>query len=230
VLRRVRHQGPSGLGFVLLAAEGGGEHSDRGPGRCRELGTSPGAASSRFCDRDSEPSTEELGVTHWSSRLLVDRLASWMDLVEVWFGILERQAIRRGVINGQKTSTPSSDLRQRVERPLRAIRPDRDRRGKHQEGKPIYHPKLVLSTNCFQMTPDPTVSIFGLVQQSPKRVVFTSKALFLGHGGKSVKVPTFATIGAFGATWIGHFLAGSKRVTVLSRNSLMPRVRRVCAI
>ena len=51
------------------------------------------------------PPPKRLGVTHWSSRLLADRLGiehstptsgSWLNLVEVCFGIIERQAIRRG--------------------------------------------------------------------------------------------------------------------------------------
>jgi hypothetical protein len=31
--------------------------------------------------------------------------ASWMNLVEVWFGIIERQAIRRGVFTTVKDNT-----------------------------------------------------------------------------------------------------------------------------
>ena len=61
--------------------------------------------------------------------------ASWMNLVEVWFGIVERQAIRRGVFKSLKDSTPRSELHRRLERPLAPIRLDRDLRGDPQEGQ-----------------------------------------------------------------------------------------------
>jgi len=62
--------------------------------------------------------------------------ASWMNLVEVWFSLIERQAIRRGVF------TSVRDLNAKIrayidgwKRPLPSLRVDQDRRGDPQEGE-----------------------------------------------------------------------------------------------
>ena len=43
--------------------------------------------------------------------------ASWMNLVEVWFGIIERQAIRRGIFKRQGPQHQAPRLHRRLERP-----------------------------------------------------------------------------------------------------------------
>ena len=44
--------------------------------------------------------------------------ASWINLVEVWFGIIERQAIHRGSFAASPTSPAHPHLHRRLERPL----------------------------------------------------------------------------------------------------------------
>ena len=54
---------------------------------------------------------------------------SWLNLVEVFFGIITRQAIRRGSFDSVKELTAAIDrIHLRLERTLRTIRLDQDRR------------------------------------------------------------------------------------------------------
>jgi hypothetical protein len=53
--------------------------------------------------------------------------ASWMNLVEVWFSLIERQAIHRGTFGSSRTSTPRSAPTSRLERPRPSLRVDQDR-------------------------------------------------------------------------------------------------------
>ncbi len=66
--------------------------------------------------------------------------ASWMNLVEVWFGIIERQAIHRGTFGSrQRPQRQDPRLHRRLERPLPPLRLDQDRRPDPQEGQPSDH-------------------------------------------------------------------------------------------
>ena len=53
---------------------------------------------------------------------------SWLNLVEIFFGIITRQAIRRGTSPASRTSSPRSSIHRRLERPLPPLRLDQDRR------------------------------------------------------------------------------------------------------
>ena len=67
--------------------------------------------------------------------------ASWMNLVEVWFGIIESQAIHRGTFNSVTTelSAKNPGLLRRMERPRPPLRLDQDRRPDPQESQPSEH-------------------------------------------------------------------------------------------
>ena len=59
---------------------------------------------------------------------------SWLNLVEVWFGIIERQAIHRGTFPSVRDlMIKIRDLHQRLERPLPTLRLDQDRRPDPQQ-------------------------------------------------------------------------------------------------
>jgi transposase len=65
---------------------------------------------------------------------------SWLNLVEVWFGIIERQAIRRGTFNSVRDLKHQDPrLHRRLERPLPPLRLDQDRRPDPQESQPSDH-------------------------------------------------------------------------------------------
>ena len=54
---------------------------------------------------------------------------SWLNLVEVWFGIIERQAIRRGVFPAVRDLTGKiRTLHQRLEQPLPPVHLDQNTR------------------------------------------------------------------------------------------------------
>ena len=53
---------------------------------------------------------------------------SWLNLVEVWFGIIERQAIHRAPSLGPRPDDQDPRLHQRLERPLPALRMDQNTR------------------------------------------------------------------------------------------------------
>ena len=60
-----------------------------------------------------------------------------MNLVEVWFGIIERQAIRRGTFGSVRDlTTKIRGFHRRLERPLPPIGLDQDRRPDPHKGKP----------------------------------------------------------------------------------------------
>ena len=60
-----------------------------------------------------------------------------MNLVEVWFGIIERQAIHRGTFSSVKRPQRQDPrLHRRLERPLPPLRLDQDRRPDPQESQP----------------------------------------------------------------------------------------------
>ena len=75
--------------------------------------------------------------------------ASWLNLVEVWFGIIERQAIHRGTFASVRELIGQDPrLHQRMERPLPPVRLDQDRRRNPQESQPsnnFKHEPLVAS-------------------------------------------------------------------------------------
>ena len=74
--------------------------------------------------------------------------ASWLNLVEVWFGIIERQAIHRGTFgNVRELTTAIKKLHRRLERPGPPVRLDQNSRPNPQESKPstnFKHGPLVL--------------------------------------------------------------------------------------
>ena len=64
--------------------------------------------------------------------------ASWMNLVEVWFGIIEKRAIHRGTLRlRQRPQRQDPRPHRRLERSLPLIRVDQDRRRDPQEGQPF---------------------------------------------------------------------------------------------
>ena len=54
--------------------------------------------------------------------------ASWLNLVEVWFGIIERQAIRRGVFPSVRDLMIRSGPHRRLEQPQAPLHLDQDTR------------------------------------------------------------------------------------------------------
>ena len=63
--------------------------------------------------------------------------ASWMNLVEVWFGIIERQAIHRGTFASRhRPQRQDPRLHRRLERPLPPVRLDQDRRPDPRQSQP----------------------------------------------------------------------------------------------
>jgi transposase len=57
------------------------------------------------------------------------RSASWMNLAEVWFAIIERQAIHRGTFgNVRETHHRDQDIHRRLEQPRPPIHLDQNRR------------------------------------------------------------------------------------------------------
>ena len=102
--------GYAGAGGQVTQSAGGrvARHADTGPvAQDRPVGPSLGGPFDRPGDRwwqgqDGEAVKAWLGehprlVVHFTPTH-----ASWMNLVEVWFGIVERQAIRRGVFKSVK--------------------------------------------------------------------------------------------------------------------------------
>ena len=62
---------------------------------------------------------------------------SWLNLVEVWFGIIERQAIHRGTFASVRDlMIKIRDLHQRLERPLPTLHLDQDSRPDPAESQP----------------------------------------------------------------------------------------------
>ena len=62
---------------------------------------------------------------------------SWLNLVEVWFGIIERQAIHRGTFASvTRPQRQDPRLHQRLERPLPPLRLDQDRRPDPHQSQP----------------------------------------------------------------------------------------------
>lgn len=62
--------------------------------------------------------------------------APWMNLVEVWSGIVERRAIRRQAFRSFKDlNFKVRAVRRRLERPLPPLRLDQDRRRDPHEGR-----------------------------------------------------------------------------------------------
>jgi hypothetical protein len=64
--------------------------------------------------------------------------ASWMNLVDVWFSIIERQAIHRGTFGSVKDlNAQDPRLHHRLEQqPITALRLDQNRRSDPQESRP----------------------------------------------------------------------------------------------
>ena len=70
--------------------------------------------------------------------------ASWMNM-EIWFGIVERRAIRRGVFKSVKDlNTKNPRIHRWLERPKPPLRLDQDRRPDPRESQPL---------NNFESTP-----------------------------------------------------------------------------
>ena len=72
---------------------------------------------------------------------------SWLNMVEIFFGIITRQAIRRGTFTSVRDLTDAiRDLHRRLERTLRTLRLDQNRRPDHRESnqrsKNIIHATL----------------------------------------------------------------------------------------
>ena len=62
---------------------------------------------------------------------------SWLNLVEIWFGIIERQAIHRGIFASvREVMIKIRTFNQRLERPLPSPHLDQDRRPDFQESQP----------------------------------------------------------------------------------------------
>ncbi len=62
---------------------------------------------------------------------------SWLNMVEIFFGIITRQAIRRGTFTGQGPHRCDPHLHRRLERTLPTVHLDQDRRPDH----PASHPR-----------------------------------------------------------------------------------------
>lgn len=62
-----------------------------------------------------------------------------VNLAEVWFGVIERQAIHRGSFRAVKDFNADPCLHRRLERPRTPVRVDQDRRRDPQEGQPSGH-------------------------------------------------------------------------------------------
>ena len=63
---------------------------------------------------------------------------SWLNMVEIFFGIITRQAIRRGTFTSVNDLIAAIEhLHRRLERPLPAVHLDQDRRRDH----PARHPR-----------------------------------------------------------------------------------------
>ncbi len=61
-------------------------------------------------------------------------LGSWLNLVEVWFGIIERQAIHRGTFRSvEHLNQGHSRLHRRLERPRTPLHLNQDRRPDPQQ-------------------------------------------------------------------------------------------------
>ena len=72
---------------------------------------------------------------------------SWLNMVEIFFGIITRQAIRRGTFTSrQRPHRRDRDLHRRLERPLPTLHLDQDRRPdppqRHRRSKNIIHATL----------------------------------------------------------------------------------------
>jgi hypothetical protein len=59
-----------------------------------------------------------------------------MNMVEIWFGVIERQAIHRGTFGSVRDLTSDPRLHQRLEQPRPPLRLDQDRRRNPQESQP----------------------------------------------------------------------------------------------
>ena len=97
--------------------------------------------------------------------------ASWMNLVEVWFGIIERQAIHRGSYRSVRTSTPRSAPSSTAGTTEPPLRLDQDRRASPRQSRP---------SNNFKVTP---LGIrrngqlnFDETRDNPNPAVFTDSA------------------------------------------------------
>ncbi len=68
---------------------------------------------------------------------------SWLNLVEIFFGIITRQAIRRGTHRSVTELIDAIErVHRRLERTLPTLRLDQDRRRNHHQGRPSNHFKL----------------------------------------------------------------------------------------
>jgi hypothetical protein len=61
---------------------------------------------------------------------------SWLNLVEVWFSIIEKQAIPRHLRLRQRPQRQDPGLHRRLERPLPSLRLDQDTGPDPQESEP----------------------------------------------------------------------------------------------
>jgi len=117
----------------------------------------PQLTSSLFCVRSNEPirtaiwrscSTTSAPTRHQTcssgykpyprvSVHFTPTSASWMNQIETWFGILSRQAIRRGELSvGQGADRTDIDLHGPMERGLNALPLGQDRRSDPRQGGP----------------------------------------------------------------------------------------------
>ena len=62
---------------------------------------------------------------------------SWLNMVEIFFGIITRQAIRRGTFGSvARPHRGHPRLHQRLERPLPTVHLDQGRRHHHRQSQP----------------------------------------------------------------------------------------------
>jgi hypothetical protein len=88
------------------------------------------------------PTRSRKSATGWMKTPASERIsprprASWMNVVEIWFGIIERQAIHRGTFgNVRELTTAIRTYYHRLQQPGPPIRQDGDPRGNPQESQP----------------------------------------------------------------------------------------------
>ena len=103
---------------------------------CGSSNTSPGPTPIRAASGDGQlrrPQEQSRSVAWLAANPRIHvhftpTSASWMNLVEVWFGIIERQAIHRGTFGTVRELTTAIRLHRRLERPRPSLRLDQNRR------------------------------------------------------------------------------------------------------
>ena len=126
-----RHRHQEFLAFLKQVARA---YPDQGTGQELHLVMDNYAAPKRIEVRDWLAANPRIHV-HFTPTS-----GSWLNLVEVWFGIIERQAIPpRHFRLRQRPQRQNPRLPRRLERPLSPLRVDQNRRRNPQKGQPSEH-------------------------------------------------------------------------------------------